>query len=292
MIKEVKTKFPITLKNTKPLVFFDLETTGVDLSTDQIIQFSAIRLEPYNKREFHTKFTGIDLRIKPSIPIKPEATAVNQITDDMVKDCPSFKQVADEILTFFADADIGGYNITGFDLPLLAEELLRVGKDFDIQNRMILDTCNTFRKLNPRTLTACYQQYVGETFEAHDALEDTQATIECTMKMQDDVQKAFKIEYLEEWAKEVYNREGLCDFAGKFRRQPDGKVVFNFGKHYNKEVSQEPGMLEWMIGKGFTKDTERWAKLLLKDPTGGRQYSEEVHEVDTTGQDDEHTPTL
>lgn len=291
MIKQIETKFPITLKNKKPLVFFDLETTGLDVTKAQIVQFSGIRVEPYGERTFHTKFDSYDVLIKPSIPIEPEATAVHGVTEEMVKDCRSFKELAPVINNFLDGADLGGYNITGFDLAVFMEEMLRAGIEFDILDRIILDTCNSFHKLNPRTLAACYKQYTGITLEnAHNALADTLATLEATQRMEADVEAVLEVKGIEDWANKVYNRSELVDFAGKFKRREDGAIVFNFSKHKGKPVSEEPGMLDWMLSGKFdlTEDTRRWTRLLKLDPTGadGRKNKKEEPV------DDEHAPPL
>ncbi|MBQ1719273.1 MAG: 3'-5' exonuclease, partial [Bacteroidales bacterium] len=158
----------------KPIVFFDLETTGVNITTDRIVEISVVKVFP-NGEEMRKTY-----RINPEMPIPPQATAVHGISDADVAECPKFKQKAKELVEIFSDADIAGYNSNKFDVPLLAEEFIRAGVDFDLKKRNFVDVMSIFMKKEPRNLSAAYKFYCGrkmeEDFEAHRADQDTEAT--------------------------------------------------------------------------------------------------------------------
>ncbi len=157
----------------KPMVFFDLETTGTNILTDRIVEISIIKLMP-NGTE-----SEVTMRINPQMPIPAEATAIHHITDADVADCPTFKQVAQNIANIFLDADVAGFNSNRFDVPMLSEEMFRAGINFDMSRRRFVDVQTIFHKLEQRTLSAAYKFYCGKSLDdAHSANADTRATYE------------------------------------------------------------------------------------------------------------------
>lgn len=164
---------PMRIQLHKPIVFFDLETTGVNIASDRVVEISIIKVYP-NGNELRKTF-----RVNPEMSIPPQATAVHKITDADVADCPTFKQLAKELVQIFADADIAGYNSNKFDVPLLAEEFIRAGVDFDLKKRNFVDVMSIFMKKEPRNLSAAYKFYCnGDLENAHSANADTDATYE------------------------------------------------------------------------------------------------------------------
>lgn len=246
----------LNLKNS--LVFFDLETTGLDITQDRIIQFGAVKLFPDGTREMMNQF------IDPLIPIKPEATAVHGLTTMDFVGCPTMEEIAPNIIAFIGDSDISGFNIIRFDLPLLIEELGRCGNNLDVSSRRIVDMHNIYRGLRPATLAAAYSEYVGGEFEAHDAQADSVATLDVALSLFDK-EKDTVGDSVEQWESFGFDRSKMVDFAGKFIRNDEGEVCFNFGKDKGKNVKENTSFLSWMLDKEFTNDTKNWAKKLLKD---------------------------
>lgn len=163
----------MNLNLKKPIVFFDLETTGIDLSRDRIVEISLVKILPNGDQELKTR------RINPEMPIPPEATAIHGITDEDVKDAPRFKEVAKSLAQYIEGCDLGGYNSNKFDIPMLVEEFLRADVDVDLKKRKFIDVQNIFHKMEQRTLIAAYKFYCGKDLEnAHSAEADIMATYE------------------------------------------------------------------------------------------------------------------
>jgi DNA polymerase-3 subunit epsilon len=269
------------LNLTKPLVVFDLETTGLDLVNDRIIQLSYIKVFPDGKEE-----RG-NILINPERPIPSLISQLTGITDDDVKDKPTFKAIAHELSNKFKGCDFAGFNSNHFDIPLLAEEFIRAGIDFDFSHCRLIDVQTIFHKMERRNLAAAYKFYCGrkmeEDFEAHRADQDTEATYRVLQGELDmynpetqpekekhlpndrDVLAEFsKVNNNVDFAgrivwKEMTDKDGnvLVDSDGKVRKQE----VFNFGKYKGQSVTdvlhRDPGYYSWMLGGDFTNDTKQ-----------------------------------
>jgi len=241
------------LKLHRPLAFFDLETTGVQVATDRIVEISIIKLDTNGAESVLTE------RVNPQMPIPFEASAVHGITNEMVKDCPTFAQLAPRIKTFIGNADLSGYNCLKFDVPVLLEEFLRAGVDFSMKDRKVVDVQNIFHKMEPRTLVAAYRFYCnGDLTNAHSAEADTRATKDVLLaQIHRYPDLSGDVEQLHEFSK----RNNAIDFAGHLVENDKGEVVFNFGKHKGKPVLQvfknEPSYYAWMIDAQFPSYTKK-----------------------------------
>src|SRR5690606_6762813 len=163
----------MNLELTKPICFFDLETTGTNIGTDRIVEISILKVFPNGNKESHT------WRVNPEMPIPAESSAIHGITDEMVKDEPTFKELAPKVYALIKDSDLGGFNSNRFDIPLLAEELLRAEVDFDMKKALSVDVQTIFHKMEKRTLEAAYKFYCNQDLKgAHSAAADTDATYE------------------------------------------------------------------------------------------------------------------
>lgn len=243
----------------RPLIMLDLETTGLDISKDRIIQIGMIK----------TEVDGTEVEYKalvnPEMPIPADSTEIHGISDADVKEAKTFAELADELAAFIGDGDLAGYNSNKFDIPVLAEAFLRAGHSFSLRNRNCIDVQNIFHKMEQRTLAAAYQFYCQKTMEhAHDALVDTKVTL--------DVFKAQLERYgdlptnVADLA--VFTRQGNnepADFAGRLARTKEGKLCYNFGKHKGKTIlevdAEEPGYFGWMMNADFPLYT----KMMLKE---------------------------
>ena len=269
------------LNLTKPLVVFDLETTGLDLVKDKIIQLSFIKIYPDGKEERENLF------INPEKPIPTEVTVLTGISDAEVADAPTFKQVAKELSERFSGCDFAGYNSNRFDVPMLAEEFLRAGVDFDFSKCRLIDAQNIYHKMERRNLAAAYKYYCGrkmeDDFEAHRADQDTEATwrvLQGELEMyapgkQEEEDRVLHndMDELAEFSRmnnnvdfagriiwcDMTDKEGnqLLDAEGKPRR----REVFNFGKYKGWEVAEvlrkDPGYYSWMLANDFTYNTKQ-----------------------------------
>lgn len=243
----------------KSLAFFDLETTGLDLSQDRIIEIGILKMNPDGTKERYEK------RINPEMPISPESIEITGITDADIKNCPTFAQLAPEIEVFLGDSDLAGYNSNKFDIPILAEEFLRAGSNFDVAARRFIDVQNIFHKMEQRTLAAAYQFYCGaEMNNAHNAMADIEATQEvfiAQLNKYDSLEK--DIDFLSEFSRAGKNE--LLDFAGRIAKNEKGEAMYNFGKHKGKTLAhvfhEEPGYYGWMLNANFPLYT----KKVLKD---------------------------
>lgn len=269
------------LNLTKPLIVFDLETTGLDLVNDRIIQISFIKVYPSGKEERENIF------VNPQKPIPAEVSTLTGITDDDVKNAPTFKELSVSLNEKFKGCDFAGFNSNHFDIPLLAEEFLRSGVDFDFTHSRLIDAQTIFHKMERRNLAAAYQFYCGrkmeDDFEAHRADQDTEATYRVLQgeldkydpqtaeeperslandmdvladfsKTNDNVDFAGRIVW-----KTVTDKDGnpLMDKDGK----PQKQEVFNFGKYKGRVVSdvlrRDPGYFSWMLSSDFTNNTKQ-----------------------------------
>lgn len=241
----------LELKN--PLIFFDLETTGIDIVNDRIVQIAYHKVYPNGKEESKS------FLINPGMPIPPQATAIHKITNDDVAMAPLFKHVANEIARDFEGCDLAGYNSNRFDIPLLAEELLRAEVDIDLSKRKFIDVQVVFHKKEPRNLAAAYQFYCNkELTGAHDAAVDTMATFEILKAQLETYQDLpTTVEGLSKFTTQTKN----VDFAGRFVYDENGHEVFNFGKYKGQKVSdilkKDTGYFGWMLSGDFSLHTKK-----------------------------------
>jgi DNA polymerase-3 subunit epsilon len=259
------------LNLTKPIAFFDLETTGIKVATDRIVEISIVRQQVDGTTKIKT------LRINPEMPIPPEVTEIHGISDEDVKDCPTFKQVARELAQFLENCDLAGYNSNHFDIPLLVEEFLRAEIDFELKGRRFVDVQNIFHKMEPRNLAAAYKFYCAKDLvNAHSAEADTIATYEI-LKAQLDryADVTFKdkkgnltqpvindVKALSEFS---YSTKAV-DLIGHIVYNEKNVEVFNFGKHKGKAVAQvfidEPSYYSWMMKSEFPLSTKKVLTVL------------------------------
>lgn len=254
----------LNLKN--PLVFFDLETTGINITKDRIIEISLLKVHPNGKEEIKSRL------INPEMPIPAQATAIHGITDNDVKDCPTFKQVAKSLAEMLEGCDLAGFNSSRFDVPMLSEEFLRAGVDFDMSKRKFVDVQIIFHKKEQRTLEAAYKFYCDKKLEnAHSAEADTVATYE-VLKSQLDRYPDLEndIAFL---SKEYSSFNNNVDFAGRIILDEKGVEIFNFGKHKGRSVAQvfrdEPSYYSWMMDGDFPLNTKQaLTKIRLREMNG------------------------
>lgn len=241
----------LNLRN--PLVFFDLETTGIDIVHDRIVEISMVKVMPNGDEIVKTR------RINPGMPIPPESTAIHGITDDDVKDCPSFKEIAKSLAAQIEGCDLAGFNSNRFDIPMLAEEFLRAGVDVNLGRRKFVDVQTIFHKKEQRNLTAAYKFYCQKDLEnAHSAEADTMATYE-VLKAQLDRYPDLEndINFLSQYSS--FNKN--VDFAGRMVYNEQGKEVINFGKYKGRLVEEvlknDPGYYGWMMNGDFPLNTKQ-----------------------------------
>ena len=278
------------LNLSKPLVVFDLETTGLDLVNDRIIQISYIKVLPDGKEERENLF------VNPQKAIPEEVTGLTGISNDDVKDCPTFKELSASLSEKFKNCDFAGFNSNHFDIPMLAEEFLRAGIDFDFSRCRLIDAQTIFHKMERRNLAAAYKFYYGrkmeDDFEAHRADQDTEATYRVLMGELDRYNPETQVEadkhlpndmnVLAEFSKVNDNVDfagrivwkEVKDINGKVVTDKDGKAVkqetFNFGKYKGRSVSEvlkcDPGYFSWMLNGDFTYNTKQvLTRIKLKE---------------------------
>lgn len=241
----------LNLKN--PIIFFDLETTGINIASDRIVELSYLKVDLNGNESEKT------IRINPGIPIPEKVTAIHGISDEDVKDAPTFNEVARSLAREFEGCDLAGYNSVKFDIPLLAEEFLRAGVDIDLKRRKFIDVQIIFMKMEPRTLSAAYKFFTGqELTEAHSAAVDTRATYEVLQAQLDRYQNLENdVAKLAEFS--AHNRN--VDFAGRIVLNEEDEEVFNFGKYKGKPVrevlNQDPGYYGWMMNGDFPLYTKK-----------------------------------
>lgn len=241
------------LKLKKPIVFFDLETTGIDVANDRIVEISLLKILADGKEETKT------MRVNPEMPIPPQATEIHGISDDDVKNEPTFNSVAKEIARFIEGCDLAGYNSNKFDVPLLAEEFLRVGVDVDLKKHRLVDVQVIFHKMEQRTLTAAYKFYCDRNLDdAHSAEADTKATYEI-LKAQIERYHDL-INDMEEISKFSSHNKN-ADFAGRIVFNDKDEEVFNFGKYKGQTVEsvleKDQGYFGWMLNSDFPLYTKK-----------------------------------
>ena len=239
----------LNLRN--PLIFFDLETTGVNITKDRIVEISYIKVFPNGQEQEKT------IRVNPGMPIPPEATAIHHITDEDVKDKPLFKDIAKDLSHVFEGCDIAGFNSNRFDIPLLMEEFLRAGVNFDISKRKFIDIQTIFLKMEQRTLVAAYKFYCNKDLnDAHSASADTRATYE-VLKAQLDRQSSLEndVDYLSKFSSQNRN----VDLAGRIVLNDQNVEVFNFGKYKGQPVEEvlrrDIGYFGWLMQGDFPQNT-------------------------------------
>jgi DNA polymerase-3 subunit epsilon len=243
----------LNLNLKRPIAFIDLETTGVNVTTDRIVELSVLKISPNGKEEWMT------VRVNPEMPIPPKTTAIHGISDEDVAGSPTFREVGKSLASFLEGCDLAGFNAIKFDIPVLAEEFLRVNIDFNFRKRRYIDVQVIFHKKEQRTLTAAYLFYCNKKLEgAHGSKADTAATYEVLksqLDMYDDLEN--DIEKLADFSSFNSN----VDFAGRIILDEKGVEVFNFGKHKGKSVetvlSEEPAYYSWMMNGEFPLYTKK-----------------------------------
>ena len=248
-----------------PLCFFDLETTGVNISQDRILEIAVVKVTP----------NGEVLRksnvLNPTIPISQESTAIHGLSDEDVRDKPTFKDVAKDYAKFMEGADLSGFNILKFDVPILVEEFLRAGVDFDYSRKKIIDAQKIYHMMEKRNLATAYQFYCNKELEnSHSAEADTEATMEVLFAQVEKYENQIVKDGLGNTVGVIKNdmdelnkltASGIIDLAGRMVRNGKGEALFNFGKHRNKAVlavlKDEPSYYDWMMNGDFPMDTKR-----------------------------------
>lgn len=247
----------LALKND--LAIFDIEATGLDVSQDRIIEIAVLKVSKDSSESSYVK------RINPEVEISEESIEIHGITKEDVKDAPTFAEVADELADFIGTADLAGFNSNKFDIPMLAEEFLRVDHTFKVADRKFVDVQNIFHKMEQRTLVAAYKFYCDKDLEnAHSADADVKATYEvlkAQIERYEDLQE--DIDFLAEFSKN--NKNEIVDFAGRIAKNKEGEIIYNFGKHKGKSIAHvaenEPGYYGWMMNGNFP----RYTKSVLKE---------------------------
>jgi len=241
------------LKLEKPIVFFDLETTGVNIGTDKIVEISILKVFPNGNKESKTWL------VNPEVEIPKEASDIHGITNEQVVTEPTFKELASQVNELIADCDLAGFNSNRFDIPLLAEELMRAGIDFDMNNRKAIDVQVIFHKKEQRTLSAGYQFYCGKELEgAHGAEADTSATFEILLAQ---LEKYEDIGTSVDELSAFSSHGKRADFAGFILFNDDDQEIFSFGKYKNRTVEEvfkeNPGYNNWMQNADFPLFTKK-----------------------------------
>ncbi|MBD1429331.1 exonuclease domain-containing protein [Sphingobacterium litopenaei] len=267
------------LKLKRPLAFFDLETTGVNIATDKIVEVSILKVNVDNSEEVYTR------RINPQIPIPVESSMFHGIYDEDIKDAPTFKDLAKEIAEFIGDSDLAGYNSNKFDVPMLMEEFLAAGVEFSLEGRSFVDVQNIFHQMEQRTLKAAYKFYCGKSLDnAHQAEDDVRATYE-VLKAQ--LSKYENESYTDKHGAVSYpvvndvealhkftNLTKPVDFAGRFVYDEQDEVCINFGKHKGRRLTDvfesEPSYYAWMQNGDFPLYTKRILEKLWNEYKSAR----------------------
>lgn len=270
--------FCMNLSLERPLAIFDLETTGTNITSDRIVEIAIIKVQPDGTEENYCK------RVNPEMPIPALVSEIHGIYDKDIQDAPTFKELANEIVAFIGDADLAGYNSNKFDIPVLAEELMRAGSDFDISKRKFVDVQNIFHKMEQRTLAAAYLFYCNKSIEnAHNALYDAKATwdvLKAQIERYPDIKN--DVNYLSEFSKAGnYN---LLDFAGRLAIDDKGEAIYNFGKHKGRTIKQvaqiEPGYYGWMLDADFPLYTKQCLRREMEKIKAEREKAKESKETD------------
>ena len=248
----------MNLNLNKSISFFDLETTGLNISKDKIIEISILKINTDQSEESYTK------KINPEIEIPAESTEIHGVTNEDVKDCPTFGQLAEEIKDFIGDSDLAGYNSNKFDIPFLIEQFLVHGVDFSMENRRFVDVQTIFHKMEQRTLSAALKFYCNQDLEnAHSAEADTRATYEILKAQLDRYEEVENdMDFLMEFSQNGKFKK--IDFVGRLAVNEKNEIIYNFGKHAGKTVKQvfdqEPGYHRWMLDNDFPLYTKKILK--------------------------------
>ena len=260
----------------REIVFFDIESTGLNVVRDRIVQIALIKYYPDGRDP-----QEIEMLINPGIPISKEAMAIHGITPEKLADKPSFKQIAAKLYNWIGDADLSGYNSNRFDIPMLMEEFARAGLDLDISNRRLIDVQRIFYKMEPRTLKAAYRKFCGKDLtDAHDALADVRATVDVLFGQLEAYKGVDHVDgdgFVTE-APIKNNIQALHDFSNdlqvvdvtqRLKLDSSGNIIFNFGKHINKEVgpslAKDKQYYHWIMDKEFSHQVKKIVKKELED---------------------------
>ena len=249
------------LQLTRPLVFFDLETTGLNIASDRIVELSYYKVFPNGTSEgktFRVKPVRMMLGQEVQLHISEEASAVHGIYDEDLVNCPTFKEIAPELVNVLEDADLAGYNSNHFDLPLLAEEMMRAGVNIDLKGKKMVDVFTIFQRQEPRNLVAAYKFYCGKDLtNAHSADADTMATYEVLMAQLEKYDIPVDVDGLAEF---TTGNTRFADFAGRIAYDAQGVEVFNFGKYKGQRVAdvfrRDPGYYGWIQNGDFPQYTK------------------------------------
>lgn len=260
----------------RDIVFFDIESTGLNIMKDRIVQIAFIKYFADDRDP-----EELELLLNPGVPISAEALAVHGITADKVKNKPIFKEKAKEIQDFIGDADLAGYNSDRFDVPMLVEEFDRCGIDLEVEKRKSIDVQKIFYKMEPRTLQAALKHYCGKTLEgAHDALADVRATVDVLkgqIEMYKDVDHEdgdgfitkTPIQNDMDAIYEFTSDERVVDFTNRLKRNPKGEIIFNFGKYMNQRVKEvikkDRNYYHWIIQKDFSSQVKKIVKGMMDE---------------------------
>ena len=241
---------------SRPLCFFDLETTGTNIQEDRIVQIAILKLFPDGTEKVYQQY------VNPGIPIPYEATKVHNITDERVKHEPNFRDVAPRVIEFIKDCDLAGFNVSSYDIPLLSQEIRRAGFDLEKGSYKEVDVMKIFHRKEPRNLTGALKFYCGEVLEdAHDALEDVKATKKVLLSQ---LEKYHDIEPNVDFIHQTFT-DAFLDYNRKIKRNENGEPTLTFGKYRHKTVlevyQKDPKYLNWIIEKSdFPEDTKRILK--------------------------------
>ena len=246
----------ISLK--KSLAIFDIEATGLSITSDRIVEIAIVKIAPDGTRTDYLK------RVNPEIPIPKEVSEIHGIYDEDIKDEPTIKDILPELEAFLEDADFAGYNSNKFDLPMLAEEMLRSGSTMDLSAKKHIDVQNIFHKMEQRTLIAAYSFYCQKNLEnAHTALADAEATwevLDAQIEKYDDLKS--DVDFLSDFSQ--YGNVSRLDFAGRLAINEDGRAIYNFGKQKGKTIEEvmktEPGYHGWLLNADFPLYTKQCLK--------------------------------
>lgn len=241
------------LKLTRPICFFDLETTGTNVAKDRIVEISILKVYPNGNKESRTWL------VNPEMYIPDEVVAIHGISNEKVANEPTFKELSKEIYQLIKDSDLGGFNSDRFDIPLLAEEMLRAEVDFDMKNMVSVDVQTIFHKMEKRTLEAAYKFYCGKDLsDAHSAEADTMATYEVLLSQ---LERYPELENNVKKLSEFSRRKEAVDFAGFIAKNEEGEEIFAFGKHKGQRVhdvlENEPGYFGWILNADFPLYTKK-----------------------------------
>lgn len=253
------------LQLKKPLAFIDIEATGANVSTDRIVEIAIVKVMPDGARSVKRKL------VNPQMPISQVCIDIHGITNDMVKDAPAFKEIAQDVKQFLSGCDIACYNAYRLDVPLLMEEFIRAGVDFDMKNRKLVDVQKIFHQMEQRTLSAAYKFYCNKTLEgAHGAEQDATATVDI---LNAQIERYPQLGNTVESVIKALGEDQIIDFARRFAYDEKGVEVFNFGKHKGRPIADvlkaEPQYYDWMMKGDFPQNTkqkltELYTRIMLK----------------------------